>query len=148
MNIFKCAERPHNHDLRCQAPQVMAAMPHLQHFRMCVPDCCFELVCLAHAKMYMNKKCIGYWILVISIDIMLSMKSKHKAIFFAMLYCAMLRFALLCFARLSCLRHLINCVQDHHMKMILMGEIRHEEGSKMRRVTKVLRESKIIDVMG
>ena len=34
------------------------------------------------------------------------------------------------------------------MKMILMGEIRHEEGSKMRRVTKVLRESKIIDVMG
>ena len=147
MNILKDGERPHNHDLRCQAPQVMAAWPHLQHFRMCVAVCCFELDRLANGKMYM-KKCVGYWILVISIDIMLSMQSKHIAIFFAMLYCAMLRFALVCFARLSCLRHLINCVQDHHMKMILMGEIRHEEGSKMRRVTKVLRESKIIDVMG
>ena len=59
-NILKDAERPHNHDLRCQAPQVMAAWPHLQHIRMCVAVCCFELDRNAHANMYMQKNCVGY----------------------------------------------------------------------------------------
>ena len=59
-NITKDAERPHNHDLRCQAPQVMAAWPHLQHIRMCVAVFCFELDRNAHANMYMQKNCVGY----------------------------------------------------------------------------------------